>query len=80
MFASGTYSDFPLYFYGVGAHTLEADKDQIIAKRFRFVAGGERKIAKSFYVGGGFGLQSDHFTDAEKGGIFDTGNYIGRKA
>jgi len=79
MFASGTYSDFPLYFYGVGDHTLEADKDQIIAKRFRFVAGGERKIVKAFYVGGGFGLQSDDFTDAEKGGVFDTGNYVGKE-
>jgi len=79
MFASGTYSDFPFDFYGIGAHTLQADKDQLIAKRFRFVAGGERKIAKAFYVGGGLGLQSDHFTDAEKGGIFDTGNYIGKK-
>ncbi len=79
MFSSGIYSDFPIYFYGTGAHTHEADKDLITAKRFRFVVGGERKIAKALYVGGGLGLQSDHFTDAEKGGIFDTGNYVGKE-
>jgi hypothetical protein len=79
MFTSGIYSDFPLYFYGVGAHTHEADKDQIIANQFRLVMGGERKIAKALYVGGGFGFQSDHFTDPEKGGIFDTGNYVGKE-
>lgn len=79
MFTSGMYSDFPIYFYGTGAHTNEADKDLITAKRFRFVVGGERKIAKALYIGGGIGLQSDDFTDAEKGGIFDTGNYVGKE-
>ena len=79
MFTSGIYSDFPIYFYGTGAHTQEADKDLITANRFRFVMGGERKIVKSFYLGGGIGFQSDHFKDEEKGGIFDTGNYTGKE-
>ncbi|MDI3320549.1 hypothetical protein [Pinibacter soli] len=78
MFVSGIYNDFPAYFYGIGAHTHEADKDLITAKRFSLLTGVERKLGKHFYAGGGLGFQSDHFTDHEKGGIFDTTAYIGK--
>lgn len=78
MFISGIYNDFPAYFYGIGAHTHEADKDLIIAKRFSFLTGVERKLGKHFYAGGGIGFQSDHFTDDVKGGIFDTTVYVGK--
>ena len=79
MFVSGIYNDFPAYFYGIGAHTHEADKDLITAKRFSLLMGAERKLGKHFYAGGGLGFQSDHFTDHEKGGIFDTTAYIGKE-
>ncbi len=78
-FTSGIYSDFPIYFYGIGSHTKEADADLITAKRFRFVAGAERKVIEHLYVGAGLGLQSDDFTDAAPGGIFDTGKYVGKQ-
>jgi outer membrane protein assembly factor BamA len=78
MFVSGIYNDFPAYFYGIGAHTHEADKDLITAKRFSLLMGVERKLGKHFYAGGGLGFQSDHFTDQEKGGIFDTTAYVGK--
>ena len=79
MFAAGMYSNFPIYFYGTGAHTREEDKDLVTATRYRFVVGGERKIAKAFYIGGGIGVQSDKFRDDVEGGIFETGDYVGKE-
>ena len=45
------YKDFPFSFYGIGNQTLEANKQTITQKLFRFAAEAEKKTGRASYTG-----------------------------
>jgi hypothetical protein len=45
------YKDFPFYFYGIGSNTLEADKQNVTQKNFRFIVQAEKKTGGAAYTG-----------------------------
>ena len=70
------YRYYPYDFYGIGANTLAADKDEIYEKRARVVIGADKKIVKNYYIGLKVGFEKYAYRDwAAGGGIFTTGNY-----
>ncbi|SMO37878.1 BamA/TamA family outer membrane protein [Solitalea koreensis] len=75
----GSYTDFPVFFYGLGNDTKETDKDLIVSTRFKFVGIAKRKVINNFYVGTGLSFQNDTYRAEDTSGIFNTGNYVGKE-
>ncbi len=73
------YQNFPYNFYGIGANTLQADKNLINEKRFRFLAAADKKMFGSYYLG--FVTEFEHFkyTDKAPGGFFENSNLYGKE-
>ncbi|POY36239.1 hypothetical protein C3K47_10815 [Solitalea longa] len=76
---NGIYTDYPIFFYGVGNDTRQSDEDLITSKRFKFQVIGKHKIIKDLYAGLGLWVQNDSFTADDPAGIFNTGDYYGKQ-
>ncbi|WP_447640895.1 MULTISPECIES: hypothetical protein [Chitinophagaceae] len=72
------YQNFPYNFYGIGANTLNADKNLINEKRFRFLVAADKRMFDSYYLG--FVTEFEHFKyeDKQPGGIFENTDLYGR--
>ncbi|MCO4294594.1 hypothetical protein NF867_17155 [Solitalea sp. MAHUQ-68] len=77
--ANGIYTDYPLFFYGVGSDTKQSDEDLITSKRFKILTVAKHKIIKDLYAGVGLWVQNDNFSAADSTGIFNTGDYYGKQ-
>ncbi|MNS29683.1 hypothetical protein D3C72_616920 [compost metagenome] len=76
----GSYTNYPIYFYGLGNDTKEADKDLITSTRYRFMMLAKHKIIDKLYAGMGLWYQNDTFVDDDSTGIYTTGDYYGKDA
>lgn len=72
------YQDFPYYFYGIGNHTMEADKDLINEKKWVIAGSADKKVAKNYYLGLAAGFENYINNELQPGGIFSAGNYYGK--
>ncbi len=71
------YKNFPLYFYGIGNNTLQADEeDLVIQKKFRLNADIEKKTSRISYTGLDISFENYRFEDKEPGGIFSANSLI----
>lgn len=70
-FGQNSFTKIPIYFYGVGNHTLEANRDLIVQNQLKFTWDIERLLAKQYYGGINVGFENYTFKDKEPGGIFE---------
>lgn len=72
------YANFPYNFYGLGANTLSANKNLINEKRFRFMAGVDKRIFNKYYIGFIAAFENYKYEDKQPGGIFENSDLYGK--
>ncbi len=72
------YQNFPLYFFGMGDTTLQANKSLLNNIRYRFAFDGERRFGKFFYAGATLSYQHDTYSSSDLKGIYQTMPLVGK--
>ncbi|HVI43460.1 MAG TPA: BamA/TamA family outer membrane protein, partial [Chitinophaga sp.] len=72
------YQNFPLYFYGIGDTTHNADKSLLGNIRYKVQLEGERRIGGHFYAGASLQYQHDTYSSKDNKGLYNGMELVGK--
>ncbi|ANI89348.1 hypothetical protein A9P82_08605 [Arachidicoccus ginsenosidimutans] len=77
-YAEFRYQNYPYDFYGIGAHTVAADKDVVNEKRGLAIVAVDKKIVRHYYIGLRSGFEKYAYHNMDAGGTLASGDYYGK--